>query len=90
MLCIWISSKGKWDLLLSEFLHKTLEAGDDCVSETYAGSNMLENLRNELANLAPPDADLWGSVADDADLRRSGYNFENDKIDSRESFIAKL
>lgn len=57
MLCIWIACKGKWECLLSDFLHKQVEE-----DSTYAGSHMLENLRNELTNLAPPDADFWGSV----------------------------
>ena len=45
MLCIWISCKGKWHDLISGFLHKP--ADDD--RSTYAGSCMLDPLRNELA-----------------------------------------
>lgn len=45
MLCIWIASKGKWDSLISGFLHKPRD--DD--RSTYAGSCMLDTLRNELA-----------------------------------------
>jgi len=44
MLCIWISSKGRWDSLMSGFLSKRIEHDDS----TYAGSVMLESLRAEL------------------------------------------
>ena len=43
MLCIWIADKGRWDNLMSGFLHKPVEE-----DSTYAGSEMLEGLRKEL------------------------------------------
>ena len=46
MLCIWISSKGKWDSLISGFLHAPSEES----LTTYAGSVILDPLRAELAD----------------------------------------
>ena len=69
MLCIWISCKGKWDDLISGFLHKP-NAGD---TSTYAGSCMLDALRNELARDMQSDGD---------------FNFLNDS-DSRAAYLAE-
>ena len=56
MLCIIIASWGQWDALLADFLYRPIPD-----ESTYAGSHMLQSLSNELANNAPPDADLWES-----------------------------
>ena len=44
MLCIWISSKGRWDSLMSGCLTRRIDSDDS----TYAGSVMLEGLRAEI------------------------------------------
>lgn len=63
MLCIWISSKGKWDSLMSGFLHKRqLNSNDD--KSTYAGSVILDRLRDEL--IADEKDNIWPSEADDS------------------------
>ena len=65
MLCIWLSSKGKWDNLMSGFLHKPRDREDD--QSTYAGSVILGNLHNEFAK------DL-AAASDD-------FNFLNSNVD---------
>ena len=63
MLCIWISSKGKWDSLMSGFLHnRQLNSNDD--KSTYAGSVILDRLRDEL--IADEKDNIWPSEADDS------------------------
>lgn len=69
MLCIWIACKGKWHDLISGFLHKP-NAGD---TSTYAGSCMLDALRNELARDMQSDQD---------------FNFLND-LDSKAAILAE-
>ena len=64
MLCIWISSKGRWDSLMSGFLHKQYEE-----DTTYAGSVILDDLRAEL--FAGSDTLVFNSQESSQERRRS-------------------
>ena len=94
MLCILIASWGQWDALLADFLYRPIPD-----ESTYAGSQMLQSLSNELANNAPPDADLWESEDSNSFVAQNqpnrlldGVSFgeKRDSYISRESFLNHL
>ena len=91
MLCIWIQSKGNWESLMSGFLHRPLN--DDEIS-TYAGSNLLSNLRFELDhhNHTIDQDDDW-AVRDSITQYRQACIFEateQDRAVTSESFMETL